>query len=463
MPSVRRETLVEIVKLAVPLALVQVGAATLGLIDTAVVGRTTAAELAGVGLGNSLLFSFSILGMGLVLGTEPLIAQALGADDPARARRMWRQGTWMALLVTPLLLLGVGGALLLVPHLGVDADVVSFTRRYIAARAPGVLPFLLYWAVKAWLQAHGRTTAPVVGVVLGNVVELALDVLLVFGNPSLGIPPLGVVGAGIAHTVTSFVRLLVVLYAAEDLQRDRGLTGEAPPTSLAERAARMREAFVGAELVAIVKIGLPLGFTMAIEVAVFAFAALTMGRLGAHELAAHQVALQCASMTFNIVVGLGSATSVLVGRRIGAGDKAGSLDAGLIGLGLSVVVMGFTGALFLFGGELLARGLTDRPDVVAGAAALLVVAAAFQLSDGLQAVASGALRGAGDTRATFVIHLVSHWAVGMPCVLLFVGPLGLGAPGVWWGLTLGLTVAALALVTRFVVKARRGYEPLARG
>jgi multidrug resistance protein, MATE family len=449
----------EILALAVPLALVQMGAAMLGVIDTAVVGRTTPAQLAGVGLGNSILFAIFIFGMGLVLGTEPVIAQAMGARDPLRARRTMRQGMWLAVAVSPVILVLAGGALLALPHVGVDADVVPHARAYVLARFPGVLPFLLYWAVKAWLQAHGKTTAPVIGVVVGIFVELALDVLLVFGSPFLGIPALGVAGAGIAHSITSCVRLAVVVVAAEYLMRDEAAAGEAPSTSLAHRATRMREALVSSELWTVIKIGFPLGLTMSLEVAVFAFAALTMGRLGETELASHQVAIQCASTTFNAMVGLASATSVVVGRRIGAGDRDGALDAGIVGLAMSTVVMLVTGALFLFEGALLARALTDKPEVVTGAAALLVVAAAFQLSDGLQAVASGALRGAGDTRATFVIHLVSHWGVGFPCVLGFVA-MGLGAPGVWWGLTAGLTFAAVALVARFVVKARRGYDRL---
>ncbi len=448
--SALAHTLGELVTLAVPLAAVQMGSATINVIDTAVVGRTTAGALAGVGLGNSLLFTLAIVGMGLVLGTEPVIAQALGAGDARRARRGFRQGVWLALFATPAILVLAGVAALALPATGVDADVVPLCRAYMAARAPSILPFLLYWSVKAWLQAHGRTTAPVVGIVLGNVSELLLDWLLV--------PRYGVVGAGIANSVTTTARLVVVVVAAERALADETTAGEAPARSMAERWRRMRAALVGSELWAIVTIGVPLGLQLALEVAVFAFAAVTMGRLGKQALAAHQVAIQCASTTFNAMVGLGSATSVVVGRRIGARDRPGAMQAGLVALALSCVAMTGTGALFFFGGAPLARLLTDQPGVVEAAAALLAVAAAFQLSDGLQTVASGALRGAGDTRATFAIHLVSHWAVGMPAVLLLVGPLG--PRGVWWGLTFGLTAAAAALVSRFVWKARKGYDPL---
>ena len=442
----------EILALAVPLAVVQVGASFLGVIDTAVVGRTSPAELAAVGLGNSLLFAVTIIGMGLVLGSEPIIAQALGAGDVVRARRAFRQGTWAALLATPVILVLVGAALLALPHTGVDPTVVPHVCHYVLARCAGVLPFLLYWAVKAWLQAQGRTTAPVVGVVVANVAELALTLALV--------EPFGVIGAGVAHSITTTLRLLIVLFAAERALADGTLAGEPPPRSLAERVHRMRAALRVDELSQLVRIGLPLGLQMALEVAVFAFAALTMGQLGARQLAAHQVAIQCASTTFNVMVGLGSAASVVVGRKIGAGQSALALRAGLVALGMSTLVMCCTGALFLFAGTPIARALTDQPDVVASAATLLAVAAAFQLSDGLQAVASGALRGAGDTRATFIIHLVSHWAIGMPCVLWLAKRWG--PTGVWWGLTFGLVFASVALVSRFVVRGRRGFAMIGR-
>lgn len=446
-----RGTLVEIFRLAIPLAFVQVGATSLGVIDTAVIGRTSPAELAAVGLGNSILFAVSILGMGLVLGIEPLVAQAVGAGDEARARLLLRQGIVVALLAFPVTLTLIGLLVLALPAFGVDAVVVPLVRDYVATRALGLLPFLLYWAVKAYLQSLGRTRAPVVGVLLAIVAELILDVMLVFGVPSLGIPALGVIGAGLAHSATSVLRLVVVLIAADQQSAGGG------------RLLRLRACIVKNDLLRIVRVGLPLGLQLALEVGVFAFAALIMGRLGAADLAAHQVALQCASVTFNLMVGLGSACSVLVGRSIGARDPAGARRAAVLSMMLSLVTMTATGALFLFGGGILARLITPNVDVVQRAAALLMVGAAFQLSDGLQAVSSGALRGAGDTRASFLIHALAHWGVGVPCVLLLAGPLGLGAQGVWWGLTLGLTVAAVLLIARFFRGARRGFAALDSG
>jgi MATE family multidrug resistance protein len=264
---------------------------------------------------------------------------------------------------------------------------------------------------------------------------------LVFGSPILGIPALGVVGAGIANSITSVLRLLVVVFAAARMSPTAG------------RWSRWREAFSFDDLARIVRIGLPIGMQMALEIGVFTLAAFAMGQLGARQLAAHQLTLQASSVTFNFMVGMASGCAVLVGQRIGAEDRIGARRAGVVALRTSLLVMAGTGALFLFAGESLAALLTTDVEVIGAAVVLFQIAAAFQLSDGLQAVASGALRGAGDTRATFIIHAVSHWGVGAPMVLCAVA-FGAGAAGVWWGLTAGLTVAAVLLVWRFFHAAR---------
>ncbi len=432
----------ELLRLALPLAFVQVGASSLGLIDTAVVGRVSSQELAAVGLGGALVFVFSIFGMGVVLGSEALIAQAVGKGDLARARHWLHHAVLLAVLLSPLLMVAVVAMVALLPRFGIDAAVVPIARVHMLARSVGILPFLVYWALKAYLQSLGNTRAPVVGVVIAVVVELVLDVALVFGVSTLHIPALGALGAGIAHSVTNTARCAVVAVAIIRMRR----------------TDRVPIAFEVAALRRIMALGVPLGLQLALEVGVFALASVVIGRVDAVSLAAHQVAIQCASTTFNAVVGLGSAAAVVVARHIGA-RSAAALRAGLLACVLSMVFMAVAGVAFLSCGHTIAAWVSNDDDVISQAAQLLMIAAAFQLCDGLQAVASGALRGAGDTRATFIIHLISHWGVGMP-TLMVLSARGYGATGVWWGLTLGLTVAALLLVWRFVVVARRGFVPI---
>jgi multidrug resistance protein, MATE family len=439
-----RQTATELLRLALPLSFIQVGASSLGFIDAAVVGRVSATDLAAVGLGGALVFVVSFVAMGLVMGSEPLMAQAIGAGDHVRARQWLRQALWVAVVLSiPATVLSAALGWVL-PWFDVDPNVIPAARSYMGWRACGTAPFLLYWACKSYLQAIGRTTAPVVGVAIAVVVELVLDVVLVFGVESMAIPALGADGAGIAHVVTNWVRFGIVLWSVLST------------STLPGRWSRLVAAWQAPALWQILRVGTPLALQLGAEVALFTLAGLVIGTLGVVPLAAHQVALQCASATFSVVVGLGSAASVVVGRAIGAGDEHGARQAGIVSVAMAIAFMTFTALMFFFFGAPLASLLSTDAEVIAGAASLLAIAAAFQLSDGVQGVASGALRGAADTHATFLIHLAAHWGIGVPCLVILVA-VGAGATGVWWALTAALSVAAVALVWRFLHLAKRGF------
>jgi MATE family multidrug resistance protein len=208
------------------------------------------------------------------------------------------------------------------------------------------------------------------------------------------------------------------------------------------------------------RIGMPMGAQFAGEVAFFSSVSFLMGGIGTQMLAAHQVAITISSAPFHVCMGIGSATAVVVGQRIGRGDPSGTLRAGLLGIGTGAVFQAFVGASFLLLPELYLRAFTDDPGVIENGAALVRIAGFFSLSDGVQAVAVGALRGAGDTKWPFLFHIAAHWGFGMPTALLLTFVLGLGAPGLWWGLTCGLTISAVALTARFSLRARSGYAAL---
>jgi MATE family multidrug resistance protein len=207
------------------------------------------------------------------------------------------------------------------------------------------------------------------------------------------------------------------------------------------------------------RLGAPIGLQMLAEVGVFTIASIVMGRIGRTSLAAHQVALQLAGTTFMVPLGIGSAASVRVGQAIGRGDVPGTRRAGLVAIGTGAAFMLLCALLFVVAGEPLVRAFAKDAPVVRAAVPLVAIAAFFQLSDGVQAVASGALRGAGDTRWPLVSNLVGHYAIGLPTSLALAFGLGWGAQGLWWGLSAGLTGVAVALLARFVVLTRR---PVAR-
>ena len=447
-------------RLGLPLAAQQAGMVLMGLVDSAILGRYHPDALAGSGIGNSLTFAVSCVGLGVLLGLDPLLAQAIGAGEHGRTPRLLRDGVGVALRLGALLTLIVLAMPLVLGPAGVDPAVAAEARVYTFARAVGVVPFLLQVALRAFLQAHHRGAPLVVAVIAGNVVNAALDWILVFGDrglaelglPTVGLPAFGALGAAFA---TSLVTILTVAYYAAACRRvARPLPRPPGPPASSARA--------------IVAVGLPIGLQLGAEVGAFALAAVLAGRLGPTPAAAHQVAIQLASVSFAIALGVGATAAIRVGVAIGAGDHRAARRAGLGSLGIGVAVMSGSAAVFLLWPAPLAGLFTDRAEVVTAAIPLIMIAAAFQLSDGAQAIGAGALRGAGDTRASFVANLLGHYAAGVPIALALGFAVGLGAPGLWWGLTAGLTGTAVVLVGRFLwltarpvarVEARRAAPP----
>lgn len=441
--SPKLDELRALMRLAVPLAAANLGQVLLGAVDTAVVGRLGEIELGAAGLGNSVFFVVTVVGMGIMLGLDPLVAQAIGADEPAQARRMLWQGAWLAVVLgAPLALLvaGLGG---LLERFGIAHVTAEPTRAYLFARLYGLVPFLVFVACRSYLQAVSITRPVVISVVIANVVNLPLSWALVFGDaglarlglPALGVPALGVAGAAWASTACAALQMLVLVFAVRGMRLPGAERLFLPSRKL------MKKALV---------LGAPIGLTLVAEFGVFSLVNVLMGNIDARALAGHQVAITLASATFMVPVGIGAAASVRVGHAIGRGDVPGTRLAGVIGLSSGAAFMGVAALCFLLVPRQLAGIITDKPDVIAAAVPLLFVAAVFQLSDGAQAVAAGALRGAGDTRFPLFANLAGHYLIGLPVGVLLAFHFGLGARGLWWGLSAGLTGVALALTTRFM-------------
>lgn len=438
----------ELARLSLPIAGASFGNILLSVADTIIVGRAGETSLAAIGLGNAIFFAITVLGLGLMLGLDPMIAQAIGAGEERRARELMWQGVWSACFVTvPLVLLVVlAGALL--RYAGQDPELLPAVRDFLWGRLPSIFPFLLFAVLRSYLQALGLTRAMVLAVVAANLVNAPLCALLVFGDaglvhaglPALGVPALGLVGAGLASSFATYLQVAVLILALRYV-----------PTPEGSGSVRRLDLPVARRLLVL---GAPVGLQLLAEVGIFATASVLMGHLGKTNLAAHQVALQLASTTFMVPLGIGSAASVRVGRAIGRGDTQGTRRAGLVAIGAGASFMGLCALLFVVAGEALTRVFTVDEHVVRAAVPLVAIAAFFQLSDGVQAVASGALRGAGDTRWPLVSNLAGHYAIGLPTSLVLTFVLGWGARGLWWGLSAGLTSVALALLLRFVLLTR---------
>jgi multidrug resistance protein, MATE family len=422
-------------RLAIPLAAQQLGFQLMGTVDAALLGRYDDAALAAAGIGNSILFVITSLGLGLVMGLDSVLPQAIGAGRPDDARRLVGAGLRIALLlgfVSMLAVLGTGPLLRLA---GTPRDVVRNATLYTHLRAIGIAPFLVSIALRAYLAAHSVTRPLLVAVVAGNLVNAALDLVLIFGAEP--IPPLGVAGAAFATVSVQLAIVAIYLAAA------RAVDGPTP-----------RPPSTRADVALIVRYGLPVGGHMVAEIGVFGIATVLAGHLGKIAAGAHTIALNLASFTFSVALGIGAATSVRVGHAIGAGDRALARRRGVIGLALGLAVMAPFATAFVLAARPLAGLFTDRAATIAAAIPLLQIAAVFQLSDGTQAIAAGALRGIGDTRATFIGNVIGHYGVGLAISLTLAFGAHLGAPGLWWGLSAGLTATALFLVHRFLARTR---------
>ncbi|MBL9038228.1 MAG: MATE family efflux transporter [Archangium sp.] len=426
-------------RLALPLAVAQAGQATMGLVDTAVVGHVSAIAQGGAGLGNSLTFTVCFFGMGVLMGVDPQVAQALGAGQPKRARTLYWVGVWLAGATSLVLMAVLAGLPAVLGWMDVSPDVAAAARTYMWWRLPGIPAQLLFVVARGYLQCLGQARTMVWAMVLANLANAGLDVVLVFGAGP--IPTYGVAGAAVATSLVTWLQFGVLTLAL-------------PPSDGPVRR------FDGPALKQTLRVGLPIGLHLLAESGVFSVAGLLAARLGDVASASHQVALNWASLTFCVAVGIGSAAMVRVGWAVGAGDTPSARRSGFVALASGAAFMGCTGLGFLLASSALAQVMSSEAAVVALASSLLGVTAVFQVSDGLQAVGAGALRGAGDTRFVFWANVVGHWAVGLPLAYVLGVDGTLGVVGVWWGLSAGLTAVAVALVVRFALLTRRDVVPL---
>ncbi len=435
-----RSAALELLQLALPVVAVQVGLMTMGVVDSIMVGRLSAAALAGVALGNVYFFAGAIFGMGVLLAFDPIVSQAVGADDQPAIGRALQRGLLLSIgLAIPisLILLTVRPALVL---LGQPDLVVPIASGYVWREIPGVFPFLAFTVLRQSLQAMGRMRAIVAAIVAANLLNVGLNWLLIYGH--WGAPALGAFGSAWSTTISRWAMTL-------------GLALLAWP-ALAPHLTRWRpETLALQPLSRIFALGAPIGAQMQLEFGVFGAIGLLMGRLGTVAVAAHQIALNLASLTFMVPLGVSGAAAVLVGRAVGRGDAAGARRATRTALVFGVGFMVLTALVFLLMPGPLARVYSEETGVVALASVLLPIAGVFQVFDGLQVVGIGALRGVGDTRAPFAMNLLGFWLLGLP-VSLFLGfRTPLGARGLWWGVVVGLIVVSVGLLVRLRGRLRR--------
>lgn len=438
-----RGELAALLRIGGPLMAAQLVQTAMGFFDTVMMGRVGPIELAAVAIGTGLWHALFLFALGILMALSPSVAQLNGAGRIAAIAPLVRQALWLGtalgLFCWAMLRRMEAGLTLL----GIEPAIVPIAGDYLRALSWGMPPIFVYMGLRLFSEGIARTRPVLMISLLGLAVDVAANYILIFGH--WGFPPMGALGCGIATALgmwTMLVGMVVMMYL-DTRYRHYGLF-------------RQWNWPCWRELQPLLVLGLPIGIGLFLETAIFATVALLLGRLGAVAAAAHQVALNVAAMTFMIPLGLSMATTVRVGHAMGAGDPHAARYSGLVGIALSGLFMGVMAILVFGAHRTIARFYTDDAAVAAVAAGLLRLAALFQISDGLQVGALGALRGLKDTRLPLVIVLVAYWLLAFPLACLGVR-VGLGPAGPWLGLIVGLTVAAVLLNLRFWrLSARRG-------
>jgi multidrug resistance protein, MATE family len=422
-------------RLAVPLVCAELGWMTMGIVDTMMVGRqaNSAVAIGAVSLGGILYIAIAIFGTGLMLGLDTLVSHAYGAGDLEECHRVLVNGVYLSLGISPVLMALVMLFGPIMRSLNIQSSVLNQAVPYLHALNWSTLPLLLYFVFRRYLQGMDQAKPVMFALISANLVNLAGNWALIYGH--LGLRAMGTVGSGWSTCIARIymMSMLLVYCLYYDRRHKTGL-----------RDTRRSPDFF--RIWRLVQLGLPAATQFGMEVGVFAVATAMIAKLGAVPLASHQVALNTVSFTYMVPLGLSAAAAVRVGQALGRGDPHGASRAGWTAMLLGTGFMGIMTILFLVVPQYIVRIYTPDPAVLGAAGTLLFVGGFFQLFDGMQTVATGALRGAGDTRTPMLCHLILYWLVGLPLGAYLCFHLGWGAPGLWTGLCVALILIGCALL-----------------
>lgn len=428
-------------ELAWPLVLANLAWIAMGIVDTMMVGRVSAEAIGAVSLGGVIFSVTAIFGSGVMLGMDALVPQAFGSGDITGCHRWLWNSLYLGLPLSVLLMVAMWISIPPLGAVGINPNVLKLAVPYLEVLAWSVLPVVLYAAFRGYLLGMNLVKPVMFAMVSANLVNAAGNWVLIFGH--LGAPAMGVVGAGWS---TFFARFYMAVMLAgfiwyQDRRRRRGLFR----VSLLPDFARILE---------LLTLGFPAALQILVEIGVFAVATALIGKLDAVSLAAHQIALNTATVTYMVPLGVGEAAAVRVGQALGRNDPLAARKSGWAAVAMGACFMACAGVVLLLAPRLISRIYTPDKAVVAAGASLLIVVAFFELFDGLQAVVMGALRGAGDTRTPLYCHLVAYWTIGLPLGYYLCFRRGWGAQGLWVGLAFALILIGSVLLMVWRRKTR---------
>ena len=411
--------------------------------DTVMAGQLGARELAGLAIGVSYYHLFMFVGFGLLMSVSPSIAHAYGGDDARSVTGFARQSWWLALVLAVVLVLGLLQVDWVLPAIGIAPEILPIAIGYAHAMAFGLPALLAFFSLRYTSEGLGRTKPIMYIGFLGLAANVFGNWVFMYGK--LGMPELGAVGCAVATALSTWLMFFAMLFHMRTHRAYRRFDFFAKVDRPDPRVLRE-----------LVRVGAPIAGSILAEGGLFVTAALMMGAMGATIASAHQIALNYASFMFMVPLAISSATTIHVGHTLGRGEAQGARAAGSLGIVMCAAVMLVSAIGILLFNEQIAALYTRDDAVRELAAALLLMAALFQLSDGVQVGAAGALRGFKDTTVPMALCVISYWLVGFTLAYLLGVRLGGGPVDVWIGLIAGLTVSAVLLVWRYVSVTRVG-------
>jgi MATE family multidrug resistance protein len=426
-----KRELAALAKLAIPVVLSELGWMAQGVVDTIMVGRLGPAAIGAVAVGNAVFYTPSLFGIGLLLGLDTVVSQAYGRQDYDDCHRWLAQGIYLALGITPILMI-----LVEIASFGFAPEVATPAASYLRILLWSILPLLIYGAARRYLQGVGQVRVITLTYIGANLLNWGGNWALIYGH--LGFPAMGVRGSALSTVVARILMAVSMIGFAWRYERKRGHP--------------LFQHWAGVQMERIRRLatlGLPAAVQITLEVGAWNVATLSAGFLTPIALATHQIAINYASVTYMVPLGISAAAAVSVGHALGAGDKARARRAGWLSLGLGTGFMVLAGLAFLIAPRPLIELFTHDPQVLAVGPSLLWIAAAFQIFDGVQTVCTGALRGLGETRAPMIANFVGYWVLGLPLGWILCFVLRWGIYGMWIGLTLALIVISSILLYRW--------------
>lgn len=430
-------------RLAMPIVVSQLGHTLVHLADSVIVGHFAGTiQLAAVSLVNSLFMLILVIGMGISYGLTPLMAQENGRKNYEECGKLL-SNSLIINFITSLLLYGFVhlGTLLVIDHIGQSPEVVAYAKPYLGYLAISIIPLMIFQTFKQFAEGLGFTKQAMFVSIWGNLLNIILGIIFVKGM--FGIAPMGVKGVGLSTLID---RCLMAIVMSIYVMRSQYFKAYIKSFKLTF--------FDKVRALKIVKIGAPVALQYSFEISAFSGAAILIGTIGAVEQAAHQVAINLASVTYMMASGIASAATIKTGNNFGKKNFNDLRQSAIASYHVIILFMSVTAILFIVANNLLPYIYTEDLAVINIAAQLLIIAGFFQLFDGTQVVGLGVLRGIGDVNVPTFITFVAYWVIGIPLGYLLGIKLDLGVNGIWYGLTFGLLTASILLFFRFQNKTR---------